>query len=88
MPIHKEKQGMAAKMRINRRIVNSKRHTTGYIVTGGRRITRAQAVRMARKGELSGVRAIQGNGVSYIQSTTNRSLYDLPIEVDAGGRRR
>jgi len=69
--------------RINRRIVNTKRHTVGYIITGNERISRSQAVRMAGSGELSGVRVVGGGSQSYIQSTNNdRRLYDLPEVVD------
>lgn len=68
--------------RINRRILNSKRHTVGYVITGGRRVTRDQAVNMAHRGELSGVRVVRGTRSEYIQSTTSRSLQDLPVVIE------
>jgi len=69
---------MVKAARINRRIVNTKSHTIGYVITGGREITRNQAVLMANKGEISGVSVISGPNGRYIQST-GRRLYDLPV---------
>jgi len=69
-------------MRIYRRIVSPKRHTIGYMVSGHGRVTRNQAVKMANKGDLSGVRVTNGAEGRYIVSTTSRSLYDLPITVE------
>lgn len=68
--------------RINRRILNTKRHTVGFVITGGRRITREQAVVLARRGELSGVRIVRGPTGEYVQSTTSRSLQDLPTVIE------
>ena len=71
------------KSRINRRLVSKKRHTLGYIISGGERITREQAVAMANNGQLSGVRVVNGPSSSYIQSTTQRSLRELPITIES-----
>jgi hypothetical protein len=62
--------------RITKRLVNSKRHTVGFVLTGNRRVTRSQAVRMAN--QLSGVRVVRSQSGRYLQSTTDRNLYDLP----------
>lgn len=68
--------------RINRRILNTKRHTVGYVITGGERVTRDQAVKLANSGRLSGVRVIKGLTTSYLQSTGKRSLQELPVVID------
>jgi len=52
------------------------------MVSGHGRVTRNQAVKMANKGDLSGVRVTNGAEGRYIVSTTSRSLYDLPITVE------
>tara|TARA_B100001778_G_scaffold334029_1_gene344084 strand:- start:10337 stop:10612 length:276 start_codon:yes stop_codon:yes gene_type:complete len=78
-----EKEKDMATARINRRILNTKRHTVGYIITGGKRVTRDQAVRLARRGQISGVRVVNGPTSAYIQSTTKRSLQDLPITLES-----
>lgn len=65
--------------RITHRIVNSKRHTLGFVLTGGRQITRSQAIDLASKGKITGVRVSRGSQGRYIQSTSDRNLYDLPI---------
>jgi len=69
-------------MRIYRRIVSPKRHTIGYMISGQGRVTRNQAVKMANKGDLTGVRVANGVDGKYIVSTTSRNLYDLPITVE------
>lgn len=70
-------------MRINRRIVNSQRHTTGFVLTGNRRVNRREAISMARKGQIQGVAVRRGPSGAYLASTGSRSLYSLPIDVDA-----
>ena len=70
-----------ATVRINRRIVNSKRHTTGFVITGNREIARSKAVSMARRGQISGVRVISGPSGPYLMSTGKRSLYSLPTRM-------
>lgn len=70
-------------MRINRRIVNSQRHTTGFVLSGNRRVSRREAISMARSGKIDGVAVRRGPSGSYLASTGSRSLYSLPITVDA-----
>lgn len=70
-----------ATTRINRVVQNTRRHTIGYVVTGGKTITRDQAVRYARRGQLAGVRVVEAQ-TPYLQSTGKRSLQDLPIVID------
>lgn len=69
--------------RINRRVVSTKRHTVGYVITGGRQVSREEAVSMALKGQLSGVRVISGPTGEYLQSTTVRSLQELPVTIQS-----
>lgn len=65
------------KKRITRRVVNSKRHTTHYVISG-RRISVGYAVRMARQGRLAGVRVV-GN---HIQAAPGcRPLNLLPTTI-------
>ncbi len=80
-------------MRVSRRVINSKQHTVGFVLSNGERVSRSEAVRRASRGSLDGVRVVRGTP-NYIMSTTDRSLYDLP-EVTAeaasnrsGSRRR
>lgn len=63
---------------IRKRVINSKRHTVGFILTGNKMVTRAEAVRMARQSMIGGVRVIRSSQGTYLQSTTARNLYDLP----------
>jgi hypothetical protein len=63
---------------IIKRVVNSKRHTVGFVLSGNRRVTRSEAVRMARSSRIRGVRVVSGSQGTYLQSTTDRNLYDLP----------
>jgi len=72
----------SSKSRINRRLVNSKRHTVGYVLTGKQRVSRSKAISLARSGSISGVRVVGSGPTSYLQSTTDRRLYDLPETVD------
>jgi len=72
----KKKAGTAARpRRITRRVVNTKRHTTGYVV-GGEVYSVAQTRNMARRGEVSNVRVVG----RHIQSVPGKQrLTDLPI---------
>jgi hypothetical protein len=63
---------------IRKRVINSKRHTVGFVLTGNKRVSRAEAVRMARRSAIGGVRVVRSSQGTYLQSTTNRNLYDLP----------
>lgn len=65
--------------RITRRVVNTKRHTVGFLLNGSTYVTRSQAVNMARSSRISGVRVVRGSQGTYLQSTTSRNLYDLPM---------
>jgi len=72
----KKQAGVAAKpQRITRRVVNTKRHTTGYVV-GGEVYSVAQTRNMASRGDIAGVRVVG----RHIQSVPGRKrLSDLPI---------
>jgi hypothetical protein len=71
-------------LRVQKRIVNSKRHTIGYIASG-KRYTRGQLVKLARRNRVQSVVARQGTTGWYVtvdQSTAHRSLTDLPLVVE------
>jgi hypothetical protein len=68
-----------ANTRITRRLVNSKRHTVGFVLTGGKQVTRSQAIQLASGGNIAGVRVVNGSQGRYLQSTGNTGLYELPI---------
>lgn len=70
---------MANTTRITRRLVNSKRHTVGFVLTGGQQVSRSQAIQMASSGQIVGVRVVNGSQGRYLQATGNTSLYELPI---------
>jgi glyoxylate carboligase len=73
---------------IQKRIVTSKRHTAGYVINGAE-YTRAQTIKLARKGEIDGVRVAKGPAGAYlVSSVSSRSLYSLPITVQIKSRRR
>lgn len=64
-------------MRVTRRIVNTKRHTTGYVI-GGKSQSVAQARKLASTGRVSGVRVVG----KHIQSIPGRKrLTDLPATI-------
>ena len=69
-------------MNVLKRIVSTKRHTVGYLVSGMGRITRTSAVKLARSSRLNGVRIMNGPNGAYLVSNTSRSLYNLPIIID------
>lgn len=65
------------RMRISRRLVNTKRHTTGYVING-QNYSVAQARRLAERGQLSGVRVVG----RHIQAEPGRRrLTELPQTV-------
>lgn len=69
-------------MNVLKRIVSTKRHTVGYIVSGMGRVSRTNAVQLARRSKLRGVRVMNGPSGAYLVSETGRSLYNLPVVVD------
>jgi hypothetical protein len=66
------------KMRISRRITNSKRHTLGYVV-GGNKVTVAQAREMASRGQIAGVQVV-GKHIQAIPG--KRTLSSLAYTVE------
>lgn len=70
-------------MKITKRIVDTKRHTTGYIVNNNKKLTRGQLVKEARRGKVKDVVAKRGPDGWYVSSVPNseRKLYDLPTIV-------
>ena len=64
---------------IKSRIINNKRHTIGYVLSSGQKISRSEAVQLAKARSLFGVRAVRASGRWYIQSSGNKSLYSLPV---------
>jgi len=69
--------------RISKRITNIRRHTVGFVI-GGNRVTRGQAVKMARRNQIAGVTAKRGLDGWYLSSLPNSgiNLYDLPVVVE------
>ena len=65
-------------LRISRRLVSTKRHTTGYVIDGKKYSVR-EATRLARQGRVSGVRVV-GNHIQALKS--RRRLSDLPFIVE------
>lgn len=63
---------------ISKRVVNSKKHTVGFVLNGNQRVTRSRAVQMARRSQIGGVRVVSSSQGTYLQSTTSRNLYSLP----------
>ena len=84
-------------MMIYKRVVSTKRHTVGYMITGVGQVSRREAVRLAKAGKIKGVRVARSPQGEYITSSTSRNLYSLPTVVEnrtetrrpvAAGRRR
>lgn len=71
------------KLKIQKRITDSKRHTVGYIVSGERK-TRGQVVKMARRNQIADVYASKGPNGWYVSSlpSAKRNLYELDVVVE------
>ena len=68
-------------MVIQKRRTNTKRHTVGWKI-GGKWYTRSQAVRLAKRGKVDGVRVGTKQGIEFITSMGGYpNLYDLPSIV-------
>ena len=65
-------------MKVQKRRINSKRHTTGYKISG-KWMTRDQAYKLAKDGRIDHVVACRGEHGGYIQSHPSAPirLYDL-----------
>lgn len=63
-------------LKITRRLVNSKRHTTGYVI-GGKKTTVPAARQLALQGRLSNVRVVG----RHIQGVPGNSLATLPVTI-------
>ena len=76
-------------MHITHRVVSKKRHTKGYLLNNGERVTRSSAVKMARSGMIKGVGIRRGPYGMFIARLPVRpynqwrTLYDLPEVVEA-----
>ncbi len=75
-----------ANTRITRRLVNTKKHTIGFVLTGGKQVSRSQAIQMASGGHIAGVRIVNGSQGRYLQSTGNTGLYELPTAQQTSNR--
>lgn len=64
--------------KVTRRYVNTKRHTLAYQIAG-KKVSRQQATKMAREGQLSGVVAV-GNHIQSLPLVKPK-LYDLPATI-------
>jgi hypothetical protein len=68
-------------MQITERLLDTKRHTSGFAV-GNTFYTRAQTIKLARQGKVTGVRVCNGPQGKYLSSTIpGESLYSLPSRV-------
>ena len=70
-------------MKVQKRLVDTKRHTQGYLI-GGKWRSRKEAVALARQGKVDGVTVRRGsNDELHIASLPYSSvrLYDLPERV-------
>ena len=77
---NRKRQDVAAKsksMRITKRLVNVRRHTTGYII-GGKRHTVIQASKLAKAGRLPNVQVV-GNHIQAMPGS--RRLTDLTMQI-------
>lgn len=68
-------------MYISERIVTSKRHTAGYVISG-KEYTRNQAVKLTRQGKVENARVVRGIEGTYLMGRGFTSLYDLPVRLD------
>jgi hypothetical protein len=73
-------------MMIYKRVVSTKRHTVGYMVTGVGEVSRREAVRLTKAGKIKGVRVARGPQGEYIASNTSRNLYSLPTVLATARR--
>ncbi len=74
----KKANGNNKQLKITRRIVSTKRHTTGYVV-GGQTRTVPQVKKMAERNQISGVRVVG----QHVQSVSGRkNLLDLPVIME------
>lgn len=67
-------------MKVQKRRVNTKGHTKAYKV-GGKWRTREEAVKLAKRGKIDGVRVGRSGSVEYITSTSHPRLDSLPTIV-------
>lgn len=68
-------------MVVRKRSLNTKRHTTGYLI-GNQWRTRSEAVELAEEGRVDGVRVGRKGRVKFLTRVTGcPRLYDLPTVV-------
>ena len=67
----------ASALRITKRVVNVRRHTTGYVI-GGKRHTVLGTLKLAKAGRISGVQVV-GRHIQAVPG--RRRLTDLPTEI-------
>lgn len=68
-------------MTIQERVVDVRRHTKGFKISG-KMYTRKEAVQLARKNKIDGVRVINSRAYGPHLVGTQKSLYDLPIRFE------
>mgnify|MGYP000315473356 CR=1 FL=1 len=66
-------------MVITERLVSPKRHTLGYVISG-KKYTRTQAVKLAQKGKLHGVKVVRNQNKPYLMGVY-MPLYELPTRL-------
>jgi hypothetical protein len=72
-------------MQIQARIVSVKRHTLGYIING-EEYTRNEAVKAARRGQISNARIVRSRAYAPHLVGTTMNLYDLPARFSTKRR--
>jgi hypothetical protein len=71
------------KMKVQKRMVSTKRHTKMYKIAG-KWMSRTKDYDLARVGKIEGVAAYRRGEIKYIQSLPGHThLYDLPIAIES-----
>lgn len=74
---------MATKVKqlaVTERIVDTKRHTVGYVINGVA-VSRAEAVTLANRNWLKGVKVKKAGIQTYLMTDGTNKLYSLPTRV-------
>jgi len=69
---------------VTKRIVDSKRHTVGYVINDSH-VGRDEAVLLATRNWIKGVKIKKTGNNSYLMGDGEHSLYSLPILVKTTG---
>lgn len=64
-----------------KRVVSVRRNTVGFILNNNKRVSLKEAVALANKGRIRGVRVVSNYNCDYLQSTSGKTLLSLPEVV-------